>query len=196
MDSEDFKEKIEIAKEAVKNQEEPFKTEAFKMILEKLLSPGSSAGKTRTVKKLSGKSSSKSKLELEKKHEIKEITSKCKISESDFNETITIKNNIVEIVKRIEVKENVKHVAYGSIILTVYSVLYELEWVPSGLLKKCLDMSGVGDLGHLSRSIKKTSLIMDRGEVTGTEYKVTGKGMDVAFDYISKLSKDEKITEK
>ena len=38
MDSENIKEKIKVAKEAVKDESEPFKTQAFKIILEKLLS--------------------------------------------------------------------------------------------------------------------------------------------------------------
>ena len=198
MDVNDFKEKVKIAKETVEGEEEPYKTEGYKIILSHLLN---TKNKLQSYKKI-GKSkkrkqsvSSKTKITFEQKHDLEELTSKCKISEEKIKETIAIKNDIIEILKRITAQEKFKQMVFSMIILATYRVIFEIEWLPASYLRKCLDSSGVGDLNHLYRNLPSTSLIVNSGAKKGTEYKITGKGMDLAFEYIKKLADGENINE-
>jgi len=199
LDSQDLQEKIKIAKESVQDQEEPYKTEAFKIILSSLIAGTKlKKSKTSTTKRKrksssQGKSSSTS-IVYEMKNDLSEFAKKCKISEDELSETITIKKDIIQIVKKPKLKEKEKQVQFTLCILAAYKILYEIDWLPAAKLKKCLDDSGVGDLGHLFRSISATSLIVDSGSKSGKEYKITGKGVDTACEYICKLVKGEFTT--
>lgn len=197
MNNDELKEKVSIAKKAVESESEPYKTEAFKIILSSLISgtPIKPKPKPKSQSKSRKRTTNSLPLILEQKNEMSELAEKCGISPDELSEVITIKNNVIQIIKRPELQENEKHVLFSLCIMTSYKILYEIEWVPTIIIKKCLDESGVGDMGHSSGNIKKSSLILDRGDRKGTEYKITGKGMDKAFEIIKKLSKDEPITE-
>ena len=201
MSDDAIKEKIRIARDAVKDEEEPFKTEGFKVILASLME-GTNMGhisKQRTGSKhKSNKKQNRSittPVIFEQKKELDELAKKCGISKDELSEVITIRNNIVQIIKRPSIQEKQKHVLFSLCILTAYKVLYEIEWLSSITLRKSLDESGVGDLTHSSEGISETPLIVDRGSKKAKEYKITGKGMDKAFSIIKKLSGDESIVE-
>ena len=196
MSAEEIKDKIEIAKEIVKDQTEPYKTEAFKIILSSLINGGSINSKTKdkTKDKSTKKSKSKQSM-LEQKNEVFELSKKCNISTDELSEVITIKNDYIHITKRQKIKEVQKHLLFSACILASYKILYEMEWLPADLLKKCLDRSGVGDLDHFSKALANSSFILLRGERRGKKYKITGKGLDYACDIIKKLSRDESIIE-
>ncbi len=201
MNSDKLKEKISIAKKAVESEYEQNKTEAVKIILSSLIggtpikSTQKSKSKSQSKSKSRKKTSNSPPLILEQKNDMSELAEKCGISLDTLSEVITIKNNVIQIIKRPEIKENEKHVLFSLCILASYKILYEIEWVPTFTIKECLDESGAGDMGHSSTNIKKSSLILDRGDRKGMEYKITGKGMDKAFEIIKKLSKDAPITE-
>lgn len=199
MSSEEIKEKISIAKKAVENESEPYKTEAFKIILSSLISgapiKSTSKSKTKTKSVREKKPDKSTPVTFEQKNDISELAEKCGVSSDTLSEVVTIKNNVIQLIKRPSIKESEKHILFTLCILTCYKILYELEWIQSHTLKKCLDESGVGDLTHSAQYIKKSSLILDRGSGKGMEYKITGKGMDKAFEIMKKLSKDEPIIE-
>ena len=204
MSIEEIRNKIELAKEAVQAQEEPYKTEAFKIILSSLI--GETFQVSGTIKKNSSKSNRKAKstkrksvkpqqVEFNQKNELEELAKKCGITAEALSEVITIKDNTIHIVKRPKIKETEKHVLFSTCILASYRVLYEIEWLSTNLLKRCLDESAVGDLGHYSEGLMGVSHILPRGDRRGKEYKITGKGLDIAFEIIKKLSNDESIVE-
>lgn len=198
MDEKTLKEKIKIAREAVQDEQEPYKTEAFKIILSSLISrtPMRSKAKSKVKSKSTGKKGINPILsKLEQKNELDELSKKCGITTDALSEVITIKNNIIQIIKRPKIKESEKHVLFTACILACYRILYEIEWLSTNLLKKCLDDSAVGDLGHYAEDIAKESFILPRGEKRGKEYKITGKGLDMAYEVIKKLSKDEPLVE-
>lgn len=198
MDENDFKEKIKIAKETVEEEEEPYKTEGYKIILSHLLNTKNTPQSYKKIgksKKRKQGSPRKTKITFDQKHDLEELTSKCKISGEKIKETVAIKNNIVEILKRITAQEKFKQMVFSLIILAIYKMIYEIEWIPASYLRRCLDSSGVGDLNHLYRNLPNTSLIVNSGAKKGTEYKITGKGMDVAFEYLEKLANGENINE-
>ena len=206
MSSENLKEKIQIAKDAVKDQEEPYKTEAFKIILSSLIGgstiqpkgngsslvTGSGKRKRKPSKK---KTSNVTPIQLTQKNDFDELSKNCGISTDELSEVLTIKNNTIQIIKRPKIKESEKHVLFSICILGCYKILYEIEWLPSTILKKCLDASAVGDINHYAEAVAKESNILPRGDGKGREYKITGKGLDKAYDLIKKLSKDESIIE-
>jgi len=203
MDEKTLKEKIKIAKEAVKDEEEPYKTEGFKLILSSLIDEETTTKKKNDKSKSNSKSkhskrkkmSSATQVILEQKNELSELAKKCSISTESLSEIITIKNNIIQIIKRPKIQERQKHVLFSLCILTAYKILYDIEWISSVILRKALDESGVGDLGHASEALFETPLIANRGTKKATEYKISGKGVDTAIEIIKKLAKDEPIVE-
>ncbi len=197
MSEENIKKKFEIAKNIVQEEKEPFRTEGFKIIFSFLLDSDINSQKKILGKKLTppSRKSKNNSEDIELKTDFEEIVSKSNITAGEFKETISIHENIIEILKRRKEKENKKHVIFSIVILTIYRVLSEREWMKASLLKKSLDKSGVGDLNHLPRSLKKTSLIVGTGSSSSKKYMVTGKGMDLGFEYIRKLSKDQEMEE-
>jgi len=197
MNNDELKEKISIAKKAVESESEPYKTEAFKIIFSSLISgtPIKSSSTSQPQSKSRKRTTNAPALTFEQKKDISELAKICGISPDTLSEVITIKNDVIQIIKRPEIQENEKHVLFSLCILASYKILYEIEWVPTFTIKKCLDESGAGDIGHSSNNIKKSSLILSRGDRKGMEYKITGKGIDKALEIFKKLSKDEPITE-
>ena len=164
MSLEELKEKIKLAKDAVHDQEEPYKTEAFKIILSSLVSgnSGQGQGQGQRKKKKKGQSAQRtnsgiSKTPLEQKNDLTELSKNCGISADELSEVITIKNNNIQIIKRPKINKNQKHVLFSLCILAGYRILYELEWVSSSQLRICLDASAVGDLKHLPNTIANES---------------------------------------
>ncbi len=194
---EEFKEKVLIAKKAVENEEEPYKTEAFKVILSHLLSSktNTSAGVGRRKPSTKHDSINATQMKIEISNDLEELASKCKISEEQLRETISTKKNLIEVVKRLEGDEKFKHKIYSLCILTTYRILAGVEWLPSSYLVKSLDLCGAGDLKHLYRSLTDTTLIVASGKRRGMEYKITGKGLDMTYNIIHNLAKGEKLNE-
>lgn len=204
MDKTELEEKFKIAKEIVSKEEEPFKTEGFKILLDFLLSSdGSTKRKSKDNKQRKsgkkGKKISKHKKEelvIEIKNDINDLASKCNISKEKFSETISIKNEIVEILKKIQGSNAFKQLIFSQCILATYRILCEVEWVPVSFLRKSLEMSGVGSISNLAPNLSgHSNLIVDRGAFFGTEYKVTGEGLHSAYKIIEKLTKGEKLDE-
>lgn len=149
--------------------------------------------KKSNIKKTNTASKNTVEEKIEIKKDLQTLATKCNISLDELKETIAVHGNVIEIVKRTKIKEKEKHILCSLIILTAYRILAEKEWISSSTLKKCLDRSAVGDIIHLPRSLGNTPLINSTGTKKGRQYMVIGKGMDLAFEFIHKLAKNEEI---
>jgi len=195
LDDIDLKSKIKIAKEAVEQEDEPYKTEGFKVILAHLLDSNVSK-KTATPKSTStgSKKDKKNEVELQKDHE--ELAKKCGITIEELKETISTENNQVEILKEIQGSEAFKQLIGSQCILATYRVLFEQEWISGAYLKKSLDLSGVGGFPNLAVNLGKyKKLIVSRGKTAGTKYMITGIGLKSAYGIIKKVAKGESLNE-
>ncbi len=195
MDLRDIKEKIKIAKKAVEGEEEPYKTEAFKIIFSKLLESNntpteterkksSTITKTQTIKKVSG--------DLDDKKQ--ELAKQCGIDVIELDDVLYFKDNLIKIVAPLSGAEPENQVTVVKCILTAYAVIFEQTWVKSLVLSKCVRLSKVGQLKHLAENLNKDKQSFRvQGIRRSTEYKITESGKNSAYEIIRKLAKGEKL---
>ena len=193
INSEQLKEKIRLAKEAVINESEPFKTEAFKIILNKLLESNLTTKITTVVPESLNTIKPQNEYSdiYEKK---KDLALKCDITIDELNDIILIKNDVVEIIKPIPGKtDSIKHIIISLCVLAVYDVVLGIEWVTSAKLTESMRSLGVRDLSNLAPHLKRSSnYFRVQGSRGHNEYKLTSaQGRQKAFQVIHQLAKND-----
>jgi len=185
---------MEIARKAVEGEEEPYKTEAFKIILGRLLD---SDEENITPKQLSIKSSDNKKRELSFDFEQRrnEFAKNCGLTVTELDDVIYIKDNIVQLIASLSGSEAQKQVTATKCILAVHEAILDKEWVDSSTLIQCINSSGISTT-HLSRNLRKYSSnflrVSGKGKGKSLEYKITGPGRISAFEDLKKLTKEGK----
>lgn len=197
MNSEKLKEYIKIAKEAVKDEnDEQFKIEGYKIILEKLLNSSTEVKPTQSSKK------EYSDKEMETLHtDIKkgkdELAKNCGISLDELEDVISIsKSNEIEIIVPVSGNDAKKHIVVGLCVLAASEFILEREWIESPKIAECLRAVGVKDLANLSATLKKySSLIRTKGSRgVYKKYRLTSnEGRAKAFEIVRKLAKGEEV---
>ena len=185
-----IKEIIKIADEAIKDAPEKFQLEAFKIILEKLLS--NKFGSIRTDDYESPREhDDKGKNHSEPLHE---LVSLCEISKDDLKNVISINDNNIEVVCRIDGTESHQQVVGSLIILLSREILFKEEWIKSTAILDSLKKIGIQDKGgNFSTHLKKHSdIFLKKG--TLQEYRLTtNNGRAIARKVINNLSKGKQI---
>jgi len=194
IDKKSIVDKIKIARDAVKNEEEPYKTEAFKIIFSRLLdSDGSPTATSVNTKPASSKIVHK-KVDTDTEKGKDELAKKCGIKTDELNDVISIKDDVIEILSIPDkISNEKKQLISAQCVLLTYEIMMNQEWTNTSVLKNCVDKSGVGT-NNFSRTMNDNkSLIKSRGELSGTEYKLSGPGRKNAAGLIRKLAKGEEI---
>jgi len=194
-----YSEKIKIAREAVVGEDEPYKTESFKIILEHLLNletveeypvPSSTS---RSPEKKSARSN---KPNIQNKKS--ELATNCGITIVELNDVFSINDkDQLEMLVPIEGMEAEQQIIASQCLLAAYEVLYGYDWVDSPLLVESLRSMGIKDKGrNLSTNLKKKSDIFRlMGKAPHKKYKLTNPARKSAFNLIKKLAKGEKLYE-
>lgn len=188
MDEKKLKELIKIAKSAVEGEDEPYKSEGFRIILNKLLTNDQKKIETTELPETP-------KLDLDRK--IHDFCKKCEITMEQFNETFFINNENVEIIAPIKGTNVEKQLIVAICILVVSELVLDKEWLQSTKIAECLRSIGMTGLANLSFTLKRHSnLIRSRGSRgLGKEYKLTSsEGRSAAFHIIRKISQAEQST--
>lgn len=186
MKVEKLKEKILLAHNAVKDEEEPYKLEAFKIILKNLLNgPDVIENKTSQTNEVAISSHEKHNPEG-----ISELAKRCKINVEQLSDIISLKGNDIELIAKISGVESEKQIIAAQIILCSYEIILGQEWTKSTSLKESLRKSGITDpYGHLAGNLQKhESIFRIRGSGKGSEYKLTGPARTAVYEIISKLA--------
>lgn len=186
-----IKEYIKLAQEAVKDEAEPFRSEAFKIIFAKLLE-SSHKSDERNLEHL--ESNVKSDLSLDQK--ISDFAKSCNITMRELKDVLYITDDVVYLIAHFEATEAEKQVIAAQCILTAFEFLFNMEWLESSKLMKCIDLSGIGGLDHLARNLRiksKIFRIQGRGKGKSLEYKISGYGRLQAFQIIHDLAKGEEV---
>lgn len=197
-----LKEKIAIARKAVEGEDEPFKTAAFTTILSKLIDHDHTTNKNhhKPQKTLIHQSPAQTipsetiSIDIEKAKE--ELTKSCGITIKELDDMVSLNRGMVQIISPIKGKETDKQIVATQCILIIHEVVLGVEWVSSSLLRKYIDLSGIGELDHLARNIRRNpNLIRARGKKPNLEYKLFGPGRVSAIALIRKLAKGENSNE-
>ena len=195
MDAEKLKEFIKIAKEAVKNESEPYRTEGYKMILEKLLDSATETKKSSPNLGRDNRSKDIKEPIIDIKKRKEELATKCGISINELEDVITInEKDEIEIIAPITGSDAKKHIVIGLCVLAASEFILKKEWTESPRIAECLRAIGVKDLANLSSTIKKYSSLMRTAGSRGIhkKYRLTSnEGRTKAFEIIKKLAKGE-----
>lgn len=197
MNLEKLKECIKIAKDAVKDESEPYKTEGYKIILEKLLNSMTEIKKSKNYSENDVKSENVESVIMDIEKGKKELAKNCNISVSELEEVISIdKKNNIEIIAPITGNDPKKHIIVGLCVLVSSEFILKNEWVESPKIAECLRSIGVKDIANMSSTLKRYSaLIRTRGSRGKHKQNrlTTNEGRTKAFEIIRKLAKGEEI---
>lgn len=182
-------EKIKETIELLKDQKEPYKSLAFPVILSKLLRDE----KTQTDKTTSSSESPTTKLDKNmSSHGLEELAKQCKINTSEIENVISINKNLIQVISPLSGSEPEKQIQVSRLVLLSYDLVFSKEWVDAITLKKCVDISGVGDLKNFARTLKNNyKQFRKRGGTKNAEYKIIGPGRLMAINDFQLLAKGE-----
>lgn len=193
MDLEQLKKIIKLVREAVDDEPEPYKTEAFKISFSKLLERELSEHTINNTKQV-GITSIDQNLLPEATNFDTNLTlfaQKCRLTLQELKDVFYMDKESIYLISPLRGSEAEKQTLASQCILTAYELLFGKEWLEAPLLMKCIDLSGIGQTDHFARNIRKKQIIRIRGKGKGKslEYKITGPGRLQAFEIIHDLSK-------
>lgn len=195
MDPEQLKKIIKLAREAVDDEPEPYKTEAFKISFSKLLEQELSEHTINNTKQVGITSIDQNLLPeaTDFNTRLTLFAQKCRLTLQELKDVFYTDKELIYLISPLPGSEAEKQTLASQCILTAYELLFEKEWLEAPLLMKCIDLSGIGQIDHFARNIRKKQIIRIRGKGKGKslEYKITGLGRLQAFEIIHDLAKGE-----
>jgi len=188
-DIDDIKSKIAFAKKIVVDEKEPFKTEAFKIILSKSLDSSvyahvAQSSEESTVGELASLDAKKN-----------ELAEKCSLSKQELEVVFSFHKNSVKLVVPISGKDYFKRLIASQCFLIASEIVLGKDWIDSRELAENLREIGVKDLANTAPHLKKYPEIFRIDAKRGhNKYKLTsGIGRSSAFEIIRKLAKGESL---
>lgn len=197
MDEEKIKECIELAKTLVEKQPEPFKTESFKIILNKLLDSDISAKKSSSKKRTPHKpqdNETEEELTIVENPEemISTLANELGVELNQLQDTISVNGNKIEIISSINDKSLKQKMIKASLcVLLLFEKFYNSQWVKATTIVEQLKEMGIHDSGsNLSTYLKNESqLFRYRGQNLNREYKLTtAEGRKQALEILKGLT--------
>ncbi len=195
MNAEKIKQIIKIAREAVNDEQEPYKTEAFKISFSKLLEQELSRSTINNTNQMEILSIDQNLLTETTDFDtrITLFAQKCRLTLQELKDVFYIDEKLIYLISPLNVSEEEKQTLASQCILTAYTLLFGKEWLESSLLKNCVDLSGIGEMDHFARNIRKKQIFRVRGKGKGKllEYKISGLGRSQTYELIYDLVKGE-----
>lgn len=194
METSDIKKKIKIALDSVKELDEPYKLETYKIILTKSLEfPNSS------LENITQQDNVKSTPKIDDLSNldqgIKKLLKLCNIDERELSDIIKIENDEVTIKKILTGTEKQQQVVGSQLILLVYEFGLGITEIDSITLKKVLKKSHINDKsGNFSTYMKNDKNLFSMSSKGGgrNTYSLTAnKGRTSAIKLLTKLAKGE-----
>lgn len=195
VDTEKIKEAIKIAKEAASGEnDELIKKEVFNITYSKLLDKLllESQNTTSSSDTLPNHENNLNQTQsFEDK--ISNFANRCRLTIKELKEVFYFENELIYLITQFNGSEAEKQTRVSQCILTAYELLFEKEWINASLLMKCIDLSGIGNLDHFARNMRRKNIFRIRGKGKGKilEYKISGSGRIEAFELIHDLVKGD-----
>jgi hypothetical protein len=192
MNEDKLKDKIELAKKIVSNQPDPYKIEAFKVILNYLILSDHEV----TINPKSIITQHEKQDPIKTGDTINKFANSCGITVEQLTDIISIKENKFELVVPINEKNDSQKMIKGALcIMITYEQIFGVDWMKTQQLTQHLREIGIQDHGYnLSTYLKQNpDLFRARGSGKGTEYKLTtGIGRTKAYETIKELAAGSK----
>lgn len=188
-DAKEIQEKLQLAKDIVSNEEEPFKTEAFKILFSKFLESSFHMQKDTATEDVTKDEPTS----LDAK--IVKFAKNCSISKEELEDVFSIHEDSIKIIVPINGNESFKRLIASLCYLMSAEIILGKEWIESKELAEVMREIGVKDLANLAPQLKKNNdLIRIDAKQGNNKYKLTsGAGRQKALEIIRKLAKGELI---
>lgn len=179
---------IEQSKKIVLEQEEPFKTEAFKItfskLLEQFLQHKNFVLESDSDEIITNTSSSM-------EESISTLSQRCRLTTKEIKDVFYVDNEQIYLIVTLNGTEAEKQTIASKCILTAFDSLFGIEWLESTVLMKCIEQSGIGGLDHFARNMRRRKEFRIRGKGKGKvlEYKITSSAKFESFEIIHDLIK-------
>jgi len=177
---------IRVAKGAVENEPEPYRAEAFRVVLGRLLEStevSASVGEVETPKvDKRGKSGLDG---------FEKLAGACSISRHQLEDVVDARNGVVGFLVHLDgtAGPREEQIIASQCILVTYHVALGKEWVGAATLAEAIRNAGIGSLKNLSRNLcARPDLFRKRGSKRSTEYKLTETSKKAALLTIKALS--------
>ena len=185
----ELKRNLQLAHQIVENETEPYKIEAFKIVLNNLMQVNLDNINIHSPKPISKKIQDGSTVD----DNMETLAQNCNIGVKELRDVLFVDDDVVHLIKPLQGTESEKQIIAAQCILTTYDVVFAREWVDSSLLMKCIKMSSVGGLDHLARNLRNNEFFRIRGQGKGKslEYKISNYGKNDSFEKIKNLIKGD-----
>lgn len=190
----DIKEQIKIALDSVKELDEPYKLETFKIILSKSLKSPNQSEKVTQIQN-NDESMLKNEESTDLNSGMKQLSNLCKIDERELFDILKIENDEITLKKILSGTEKQQQIVAAQLILLGYEFGLGITEVDSLTLKKVLKKSHIHDKSsHLSKYLKNEKNLFSMSSKGGgrNTYSLTAnQGRTSAIDLITKLVRGE-----
>lgn len=189
MEVKQLKEKIKIAHESVENELEPYKMEAFKIILEKLLHDITNSKQVdsnqitdiQTIEQNTDSTQSLFKL-----------ATKCDLEIQELTNVLELENNEIILLKKMNQDTDAKNqVVASQIILTARMKGLNEEWTKTSVLLEIGLKNRLGFETNLSRNLTQSKIFRTKGQGRATEYSLTTDGWQEGLKIITTLARGD-----
>lgn len=183
-----IKECLKLAQEAVKDEVEPYRSEAFKILFAKLLD-----SVQKSVEKTFEQTEPLPESDVPLDQKMHDFAKKCNLTVRELKDVFSMNDDLISLIAPVEGTEAEKQSIASQCILTAYELLFNIEWLESSKLMKCINSSGIGGLDHFARNIRKKKIFRIQGKGKGKtlEYKISGLGRLQSFEIIHDLARGE-----
>lgn len=183
MDEKTIKEKFELAKKIVQGEKDPFMTEGFKIILQKLLD-------SEDISKSGFSSEPQNNQNADKSDPMVILANYIKIKKDDLMNVIHFQDNELILLKVKGVNTTEQNFYTAIIILTFWKIGKKVEFLSNVKLGHPMSRYGLSTK-NLSTNLKKDEFkeyVVPKGKGKSKEYRITTKGVQKAIEIIKELS--------
>ena len=189
-----IKDAVRIAKEVVENEPEPYRTEAFRVVLGTLLE---STGTSASVDEV--ETPKVDRRERPGTDGLEKLASACSISRHQLEDVVDTRDGVVSFLVHLDGTAGLREeqIVASQCILVTYHVALGKEWVGAATLAEAIRNAGMSS-NNLSRNLSaRPDLFRKHGKKRSTEYKLTETAKKVALLTIKALSegKGQKVLE-
>ncbi len=186
MDVEKIKQLIRTAHEAVKDESEPYKLEAFKIILTKLLNDNFET--MQSHKKTLHTQSTNQSEDGSDSNPIQKLAKICSVSDEQMRNVLDYENGKFIILKKVEGATTAEKQINASLcILTAWAKGMNQSWIGTVTLGDSLRELSI-DTAHLGENITKTEYFSLKGKRKGAKYHITTQGWQEGLDLLKSLA--------
>lgn len=198
MNVKDIKKQIKIAHEAVNGENEPYKLESFKIILESLLESELEQNEMHSLASMSSQTSQihETKGELIQPSNIDglfdQLANSCNLNSNELKDVIILKGKKLKITASLPGKENLQRVVGTLCVLLANQKLFNKDESPGTEILDVLKTAGIYDKhGHLAENLDTyRKLFRITGTKSGKIYGISSSnGIKITQKIFEMLSK-------